>query len=166
MSRDAQTLAMHEASEATTELLQSADAGRLRREAARVEKLLDKTKRGTVEYASLLGMRAAIRSLSERVVSGQDLREFANKVLRACLATKEGHWIGDKVFISHAWKIAGQGMSLDTFKHHLLAASKAGLVLLAGTDITSELPWRAGKDSMLASGERVYRFIELSYLRK
>jgi hypothetical protein len=89
---------------------------------------------------------------------------FADEVLRAAGETRDG-WFGDrKVFVSAVWDQLRQGsrwsqVTFDDFKHRLLAAHRAGELVLARADLVAAMDPAQVAASEIAADGASFHFI-------
>src|SRR5262249_1461161 len=101
--------------------------------------------------------------------ASETLQEFADTVNALALAANKGTWMGDKGYVAQVWRDwkperrAGKP-SLDDFKERLVAAARAGLVLLSRADLVGAYPPEALKESLIEVGGEAYHFIETQHL--
>lgn len=98
-------------------------------------------------------------------VPSSDLAGFATAVREAAARSTDGGFGARKVFIANVWRTlrdhpAARGLSLDEFKHRLIAAHKAGLVGLARADLVGAMDPDAVRESETVHLEARYHFVE------
>lgn len=99
-----------------------------------------------------------------------DLQEFARSVDHVALSAKTGTWAGNKVYIAQVWRdfkpaCGAEKPSLDAFKARLVAAARAGQILLSRADLVGAYPADALRESQIDVGGEVYHFVETQHLR-
>lgn len=88
--------------------------------------------------------------------SRDDLQQFAKMVLSSA---RPGIF-PDKAFISEIWKSNFQNMPLEKFKSMLLAAHKAGNLVLSRADMTNVLPQDLVRESEISVGNATFHFVK------
>lgn len=100
-----------------------------------------------------------------------DLDTFARRVNEAALAAPTGHWLNDKVFISHVYEELKrrqqvEGRTPEEFKQQLLQAHHARLVRLNRADFVGALPQGDVLSSKTEDGEHTFHFVRIDHLRQ
>lgn len=108
---------------------------------------------------------STVHPVGAATVPSSDLTTFATAVREAAASSTDGVFGGRKVFIASVWRTvrghsAAQGLSLDEFKRRLIAAQKAGLVILARADLVSAMDPDAVRESETVHLEARYHFVE------
>jgi hypothetical protein len=93
------------------------------------------------------------------------LSELAAAVRDAAARAREGVFGRTMVFIASLWRTlqshpAVAGLSLDEFKHRLVAANRAGLLVLARADLVAAMDPRDVSESEIRHLEASYHFVE------
>ncbi len=101
----------------------------------------------------------------EPVASALDLQALAALVRQSASTATEGVFGRRKVFISRLWQQlrthpALTAMPLDAFKRQLIAAHKAGLLVLARADLVAAMDPRDVAESETTHVEARYHFVE------
>lgn len=102
--------------------------------------------------------------------TADDLRAFADTINQLALSAKTGKWIGDKVYVAQVWRDfkperGAEKPALDVFKKRLVAAARAGHILLSRADLVGAYPPQALEESRIEVGGQDYHFIETAHLR-
>ncbi len=103
-------------------------------------------------------------------IASDDRSPFSRRVNKLALSAREGTWAGNKVYVAQVWKDfkPERGMakpSLDAFKRRLVAAARAGHILLSRADLIGAYPQDALRESQIEAGGEFYHFVETQHLR-
>jgi hypothetical protein len=87
---------------------------------------------------------------------------FANAVNTAAAGATTGCFGPRKVFIAALWRAAFTSEPLWAFKARLIAAHRAGTVVLARADLVGAMDTSLVRDSEATDGLATYHFVERS----
>lgn len=102
--------------------------------------------------------------------ASDDLIAFSRRINQLALSAKEGTWTGNKVYIAQVWRDfepepGTAKPTLDAFKRRLVAAARAGQILLSRADLIGAYPQDALRESQIEAGGEFYHFVETQHLR-
>lgn len=104
----------------------------------------------------------------KREAPRQSVADFSRDINHLAKHAKEGNWLNTKTFIDQVHKdyVRKHGaVSMDGFKAQLVAAARAGKILLSRADLVGAYPQHRLRDSQITTGGEAYHMIEHGWIR-
>ena len=105
---------------------------------------------------------------AKREAPRQSVGDFSRDINHLAKHAKDGNWLGTKTFIDQVHKdyVRKHGdISMDAFKAQLVAAARAGKILLSRADLVGAYPQHRLRDSQITTGGEAYHMIEHGWIR-
>jgi len=105
---------------------------------------------------------------AKREAPRQTIADFSRDINHLAKHAKDGNWLNTKTFIDqvHRDYVRKHGdVSMDAFKTQLVAAARAGKILLSRADLVGAYPQHRLRDSQITTGGEAYHMIEHGWIR-